>query len=128
MPFHVLHVDDDRVNTLLFEQVCLQIDGLTVASAETGAEAEALAAEFPPHLLVIDLHLPDTDGYALLSRLRAAAGSNVTAVLCTAENRADVADAAASAGYQMIWPKPVVLADVRSALQQLSANGPADTP
>ena len=128
MPLRVLHVDDDRINTLLFEQLCLQVAGVTVISAESGAEAEALAAECPPQLLVVDLHLPDTDGYSLLPRLRAAAGQAVTAVLCTADDRTDLADAAAAAGYQMIWPKPVGLADVRSALQQLSAAGPADTP
>lgn len=128
MPLRVLLVDDDRINTLLFEQLCLQVDGVTVIAAESGAEAEALAAEFPAQLLVVDLHLPDTDGYSLLPRLRAAAGAAVTAVLCTADARADVADAAEAAGYQMIWPKPVVLADVRSALLQLSAPGPAETP
>ncbi len=120
MSLRLVCVDDDRVNALLFEQVCLQVGGLEIRCAETGAEAEVLVAEWRPDLLVIDLHLPDTDGFALLPRLREASGAPAPrAVLYTAEDPADVATRAARAGFDQTWSKPVEIDELRAALREL---------
>jgi two-component system, OmpR family, response regulator len=117
----LLCVDDDRVNALLFEQVCLQVGGIELQCVESGAQAETLAATWLPDLLVIDLHLPDTDGWALLPRLRAAAGrSALPAVLCTAESLGDVAPRAAAVGFDQTWSKPVVPDELRAAIARLA--------
>ena len=72
---HLLFVDDDRINLMLFEAACAALPGVRVSTAASGAEALGLARNDPPQLLVIDLHLPDTDGYALLHALRRDAGA-----------------------------------------------------
>jgi two-component system, OmpR family, response regulator len=119
----LLCVDDDRVNALLFEQVCLSLGGIELQCAETGAEAEAMASQRPPDLLVIDLHLPDTDGCTLLPRLRAAAGRPaLPAVLCTGEEPADVLRRATAAGFTETWTKPVLLDELRAALRRLATS------
>ena len=64
----LLYVDDDRINVLLFEETCRLSTGLEVRTAPTGHEALDIAREFQPDVLVIDLHLPDTDGYGLLAK------------------------------------------------------------
>jgi two-component system OmpR family response regulator len=120
----VLCVDDDRINALLLEQVCRDVGGLEVECVETGADAMVVAARWQPELLVIDLHLPDTDGLSLLPRLRSAAGrTDLPAVLCTAELLADARPRAQAAGFDDCWPKPVMIDDLRTALQRLAANG-----
>ncbi len=118
----VLCVDDDRVNTLLLEHTLLGIPGLALQCAETGAEALDLVRDWQPELLVIDLHLPDTDGLALLSQLRQRLHNPqaVRAVLCTAERPQDVAAAAAAAGFDQTWSKPVALDDVRATILRWS--------
>lgn len=119
----LLCVDDDRVNALLFEQVCLLAGGIELQCAESGAEAEQLAAEWTPDLLVIDLHLPDTDGCALLPRLRLAAGrAELPAVLCTAEEPGVIAVRARQAGFVQVWSKPVVLDELQAAIGRLRAS------
>lgn len=116
----VLCVDDDRVNILLIEHLFLQLDGVSLTCAESGAEALAEAVDWRPDLLVIDLHLPDTDGLALLPRLRdALRAPGLPAVLCTAELPQDVATAAAEAGFQQTWSKPVTLDQVRAVVRGL---------
>jgi len=117
----VLYVDDDRINTLLFEETCRFAGGLEVMSAGSGAEALELVAGFQPEVLVLDLHLPDTDGYTLLPALRQACEREHTpAFLCTADEPAQVAQAALQAGFQGCWTKPVdldaVLADLARVL------------
>lgn len=120
----LLYVDDDRINTLLFEEACRFAPGLEVASAGSGDEALALAAEFRPEVLVIDLHLPDTTGYALLPALRAAAGRpDAPAFLCSAEDPRDIAGPARAAGFQGCWAKPVDLQAMLADLADLAAPG-----
>ena len=105
---HLLYVDDDRINVMLFEAACATLPGVTVTSAGRGAEALALLAEHRPDLLVIDLHLPDTDGHVLLADLRAAlALPAVPAFLCSADDGDALRCAAAAAGFSGCWTKPV---------------------
>ena len=114
----LLYVDDDRINVLLFEEVCRMAGGLEIASAGTGAEALEVARELRPELLVVDLHLPDTTGLALLPMLRAMPGlAEVPAFLCTADEPDGVLTAALAAGFQGCWPKPV---DVPALISELA--------
>lgn len=49
----------------------LEIDGHTVETVETGEEGLRRVAATPPDLIVLDLMLPNLDGYQVLRRLRA---------------------------------------------------------
>ncbi|MBC7941770.1 MAG: response regulator, partial [Chitinophagaceae bacterium] len=87
----VLYVDDDRVNALLFSETCRLAGDIELESAGSGAEALEVVQAWSPDLLVIDLHLPDTDGYALLGALRGSLASpGLPAFLCTADSAASV--------------------------------------
>jgi CheY-like chemotaxis protein len=119
----LLYVDDDRINALLFRETCRPAPALEVQTAGSGAEALELAPRWQPQVLVIDLHLPDTDGCALLPRLRQALDDpTLPAFLCTADDLGSVAPAARAAGFAACWPKPVMLQDM---LRELAALQPA---
>ena len=114
----LLYIDDDRINTLLFEATCRLAGGFEVLSAGSGAEALDILREFTPDVLVVDLHLPDTTGYLLLPALRGAIGrADVPAFLCSADEPTSVAEGAREAGFNGCWTKPVdleaILADLR---------------
>jgi CheY-like chemotaxis protein len=118
---HLLYVDDDRINLMLFEAACATFPGVQVSTAANGAEAIDLAREQAPQLLVIDLHLPDTDGPALLRSLRQEAGlAGVPAVLCSADDGPTVRQMAADAGFCGCWSKPM---DRDSLRRELAAVG-----
>lgn len=120
-PLRVLYVDDDRINTLLFVQVCLPDKRLQVLTAALPEEALDLAREAQPELLVVDLHMPDTDGLQLLRQLRALPGiEQVPAILCTAERVEEVRESAMQAGFAAVWSKPVQLSGIQEALSRLS--------
>lgn len=117
----VLYVDDDRINTLLFVEICRPAPELEVLTAANADDALELAQEHRPDLLVLDLHMPDTDGFALLPRLRAIDGLSTTpAILCTAERLEEVQAAAAVAGFAGVWIKPVQLPTVREGVARLA--------
>jgi len=118
----LLYVDDDRINALLFREACRLGPGLQVEIALNGAEALQLAGDWQPQVLVVDLHLPDTDGCTLLPQLRAAAGDGaLPAFLCTADNARDAHAAAAAAGFTGCWPKPVDLQAMLADLADLAS-------
>jgi two-component system, OmpR family, response regulator len=122
----VLYIDDDRVNTLLFVEACRFAPTLTVDTAESGAEALALAAAALPDVLVIDLHLPDTDGYALLAALRSSLTglAGTPAFLCTADDAQSVQGPALAAGFAGCWSKPVLLPALLDNLAALARQRP----
>jgi DNA-binding response OmpR family regulator len=62
-------VDDEPDVTDLLRTI-LEVDGFTVESATDGREALARVLADPPHLLVLDLMMPDLDGFELLKLLR----------------------------------------------------------
>lgn len=120
----LLYVDDDRINTLLFVETCRAVGGFEVESAETCGDALALVMASPPDLLVLDLHLPDGSGLELLAALRAAIdrAEGPPAVLCTADDGAELQAAARAAGFDACWSKPVDRACLVEALQRFSST------
>lgn len=65
----VLVVDDEREITDLLE-VYLKNDGFRVRKAYCGADALKIVAEDPPALAILDVMLPDMDGYAVCRKIR----------------------------------------------------------
>jgi CheY-like chemotaxis protein len=119
----VLYIDDDRVNTLLFVETCRFAPGVEVETALTGAEALEIVHTWTPDMLVIDLHLPDTNGYDLLGVLRASLSAPaLPAFLCTADEEQRVAGPARAAGFDGCWTKPVDLSVVLHELALRSAG------
>jgi CheY-like chemotaxis protein len=68
---HVLLIDDRVAPHDAFVRL-LEIDGFAVTCASTGTLGLALASTMRWQALLLDLHLPDLPGLAVLSRLRAA--------------------------------------------------------
>jgi CheY-like chemotaxis protein len=85
----VLVVDDQEdVRALL--AVALTGEGLQVSLAASGPEAlRAIAAGLRPHLVLLDIQMPDMDGWEVLDRIRGV-GDDVPIVLCTV--KASLAD------------------------------------
>jgi two-component system, OmpR family, response regulator len=69
-PDRILVVDDEANITDLIA-TALRYEGFDVAVAGTGSDAIREAASFRPDLLVLDVMLPDRNGFELLTRLRA---------------------------------------------------------
>ncbi len=66
---HILIADDDaHIRELL--QYHLQTEGYTVLTASDGEEASVLLAEEQVHLAVVDVMMPNKDGYQLCEEIR----------------------------------------------------------
>ena len=62
-------VVDDHDGFRAFARTMLELAGFTVAEAATGAEATEAARIFRPRLVLLDVQLPDVDGFEVARRL-----------------------------------------------------------
>ena len=67
-PLRVLVVDDEP-NIVDVISMALRYQGFEVASAGNGRDAIATVVDFKPHLLILDIMLPDMDGFDVANRL-----------------------------------------------------------
>ncbi len=67
---HVLVVDDDPVNLHLLVHF-MQMEGYAVDSARTGAAALAWLQDFRPDMILLDINIPEMDGFEICQRLKA---------------------------------------------------------
>jgi CheY-like chemotaxis protein len=122
-PLRVLYVEDDRVSALLFGQALLAEPRIELRIAEDGTEALLLAATWPPEVLVLDAHLPDTDGHALLQALRALPGlAQVPAFMCSADGEPEDLQRARRSGFIGYWVKPLAPDQARTDLLAILDN------
>ena len=66
-------VVDDEPNIVEVITMALRFQGFTVETAATGREALAAVASFKPHLMVLDVMLPDMEGFEVADATRRAA-------------------------------------------------------
>ncbi len=105
----VLVVDDDEDSRSIVREV-LAVQGATVELARSAEEALKKVGSFRPHVLVTDIGMPKSDGYALLQDVRALPaelGGRTPAIALTAYARDEDRERATSAGFAMHIAKPV---------------------
>ena len=102
----VLVVDDnaDAADTLA---QLLDLLGHEAATAADGASALARFEEFQPEIVLLDIGLPDLDGYEVARRMRSRAGEEVQLVALTGFGQSEDKRRAAEAGFDQHWTKPV---------------------
>lgn len=66
----VLGVDDQPENIFMLQAV-LEADGYTFVGAASGAECLSLATRTAPRLILLDVQMPEMDGFETCRRLRA---------------------------------------------------------
>ena len=104
-PGRILVVDDVRENVRLLEAV-LEAHGYEVFSTTDGESALELAVSAKPDLVLLDVLMPQPDGYAVCSRLRAQDETAVLPVIMLTASEGAEKTRAIEAGADDFIPKP----------------------
>jgi diguanylate cyclase (GGDEF)-like protein/PAS domain S-box-containing protein len=103
----VLVVDDDRLARAVLRDA-LEEQGIAVAEASSGIEALASYERLRPSLVLLDLHMPDPDGFAVCRELRSRHPGDATPILVvTADASPESLDGAYAAGATDFAAKPL---------------------
>jgi two-component system cell cycle response regulator DivK len=65
----ILYVEDNPENRLLIKRI-LEVEGYTVAEAENATKALEFVEKQTPNLILMDINMPDIDGYTLTTQLK----------------------------------------------------------
>lgn len=123
----VLIVDDDPVIRRLLE-VNFRLEGFAVETADGGEAALASARADRPDAVVLDLTMPNIDGFEVCRRLHSEAdGEQIAVVIVSARSSEGDREEASLAGATAYMTKPFDPADlVRTIREAIEAPGDGD--
>jgi CheY-like chemotaxis protein len=97
----------------------LELEGHAVAAAATGPRGIEMATQHPPEVALVDIGLPEVDGYEVARRLRGLGARCPYLIALTGYGQPDDVKRARDAGFDAHLLKPVdpdALADVLSRI------------
>lgn len=112
----ILVVDDQPDAATMLGELLIDL-GHSVAIAHTGQSALDMARSFDPDVALLDLRLPQMDGYELASRLRAATERKLRLIAVTGYGPGSDASKAAKAGFEAYLVKPVTIDQLKNILR-----------
>ncbi len=115
----VLVVDDDFMVARIHRGYVDRLEGFrVVGEAHTGTAALQAVAELKPHLVLLDVYLPDRSGLDVLRTLRAEPATNVDVIVITAARDVETVKAAMHGGVANYLVKPFTFATFADRLRR----------
>jgi two-component system cell cycle response regulator DivK len=112
MSGRILYIEDNFDNRILIKRI-LEAEGYTVIEADDGITGIDVAKITNPDLILMDINLPDLDGYECTNRLRKIDGfAQIPIVALTANALEGDKQKAMSAGCDGYIPKPIDVDDL----------------
>jgi signal transduction histidine kinase/ActR/RegA family two-component response regulator len=110
----ILYVEDNPTELRLMEGILSRFQGLTLLSAQTAERGIALARERRPHVIVLDVDVPERGGgLDALERLRSSEQTRDIPVLAlSASATRGEAEVGQAAGFQRYLTKPLKLSEL----------------
>lgn len=120
----ILIVDDD-MDTLKLVGLMLQKQGYDISAASNGALGLAKALEEKPDLILLDVMMPDMDGYEVTRRLRRnPVTSSIPILMFTAKTQLDDKVTGFEAGADDYLTKPTHPTELQAHVRALLARSP----
>jgi two-component system OmpR family response regulator len=120
-------VVDDEPNIVEVVSMALRFHGFTVESAGNGHEALAAVASFKPHLMILDVMLPDMEGFDVAARLGAQRAS-VPIIFLTARDATEDKIRGLSGGGDDYMTKPFSLEELVARIRTILRRTGQATP
>jgi two-component system cell cycle response regulator DivK len=119
----ILIVEDNEKNLKLARDV-LQFKGYRTLEAWTAEAGIALAQAHRPHLILMDIQLPDLDGVTALGRLQAESGTaSIPVIALTAFAMKDDRERFLRAGFDGYPVKPINIKEFPEQVRQFCERG-----
>ena len=121
----VLYIEDNAVNVLLVEELVTSLTGLQLATEPTGASGVARARALRPDLILVDMQLPDFDGFEVLRQLRShPETAGIRCIALSANAMPDDIARGLGGGFDDYWTKPIRFKPFLDALERMFPGAP----
>jgi CheY-like chemotaxis protein len=130
VPLRILVAEDNEFNRELLEHLLGRL-GLSAAMATNGREALALLERELFDLLLLDVHMPELDGFGVVGAIRErerTAGGHLPVIALTARSRKADREKCLRAGMDEYLAKPFTAADLWAAIGRVLRTRPPCNP
>jgi DNA-binding response OmpR family regulator len=111
---------DDEPNIVMSLEFLMRKNGYQVGIARNGTEALAALAETPYDLVLLDVMMPDVDGYQVCRQIRESPGRATTKViLLSAKSQPADVQKGYAAGADLYIPKPFSTRQLMQKVREL---------
>jgi PAS domain S-box-containing protein len=118
----VLYVEDNAANLRVVEAMLRHRPDLTLLSASNGEYGLELAQRYLPQVILLDIHLPGMDGYAVLKQLQDRPETrDIPVIALSADAMPLDVERGLAAGFRRYLTKPVKIQDLLEAIEQTTA-------
>ncbi|MGE5833782.1 MAG: response regulator [Acidobacteriota bacterium] len=122
LPSRRILVVDDNLDAAETLAEMLAVHGHNVKTAHDGLEALRIAPEFAPHVILLDLGMPNLNGYETANRIRAQAwGRDIVLVAVTGWGQPKDRKRTVEAGFDAHLVKPVDQHELMKTLLEVAA-------
>ncbi len=113
----LLYIEDNQANfTLVEEMIALKAD-IALQGASDGAQGLKMASAWQPHVILLDINLPDMTGYAVLKALaKNPATAHIPVIAISANTMQADRQKGIEAGFFRYLTKPIKLIELMDAL------------
>ena len=116
----ILYIDDNPANLRLVEQIFERRADYQVLTTTTPSIGLQLARSQMPDCILLDINMPDQDGYAVLRELRQSAETAGIPVLAVSGDATrQQREKALEAGFHHYLTKPINIAEMQSCIEEI---------
>lgn len=118
--FKILYVEDNAANLKVVEALFRRQQRMALLSATNGEYGLELARRYHPDAILLDIHLPGMDGFAVLEALQADAATRAIPVLALSADAMPLdVEHGLKAGFVQYLTKPIQIQQLLDALQDV---------
>lgn len=117
--FSVLYIEDNEANRLLIELVLERRENIKLFLANNGQNGIKKAQEILPDLILLDISLPDMNGYAVLNALRKDSATAKIPVIAISGEYPPQIPMDAPFVFDRYLPKPIEIVPLYQAMDEL---------
>jgi len=122
----ILYIEDSPSHVQLLETVVESMPGIRLLSAHTPTLGLELAHAHNPDLIILDICLPDMDGYEVLEKLYADdATSEIPIIAVSANAMPRDIEKGLSAGFHRYMTKPINIKELKRVIEEILSQRPA---
>jgi len=113
----ILYIEDNEMNRNVVSNLVDEISNLEMFYAVNAQDGLVLAERLKPHLILMDINLPDMDGFMALERLRSnPETASIPVITISANAMPEMIEKAATAGFEHYITKPFMVTDMIDVL------------